>query len=188
MMTKIEYTLSDLHEAESYVHLLLKVLEQVLACKESSSSSTTSSSPSSSSTQQQQQLSQRRSASRISLEAGTLSEENALQLLRDDSVGIVAQYAVTKLCEVVVGLTEMSKSSSSGFGGAASPAKNDSKKNGSGTGGSSSSSSIQQIFYPDGILIESWRTLLRLLVTGGTSDAFVQSTFACVYVAAYYAY
>jgi len=186
MMTKIEYTLSDLHEAESYVHLLLKVLEQVLACKESSSSSTTSSSPSSSSTQQQQQLSQRRSASRISLEAGTLSEENALQLLRDDSVGIVAQYAVTKLCEVVVVLTEMSKSSSSGFGGAASPAKNDSKKNGSGTGGSSSS--IQQIFYPDGILIESWRTLLRLLVTGGTSDAFVQSTFACVYVAAYYAY
>jgi hypothetical protein len=110
-------------DAVEYAHLLLKVLDEVVV-------------PSSKNSR----------VSKLSLEE-VLADDEALQLLYVDYIGVIAHYAISKLCDVIFCLKE-------------SP-NNKSKV------------TLSSTFYPDGILIENWRPLLRVLVGGG-SDAFAQ--------------
>lgn len=119
----IEYMLSDQHETAAYVNLLLKLLEQVISKSNNR-------------------------VSKIPLDTVITDEDTLQELIHDDTIGIVAHYCISKLCEVVNGLKSVSKKSKV---------------------------TLASVFYPDGILIENWRPLLRLLVGGGTaSDAFAQ--------------
>lgn len=119
----ISYTLARQDEAREYTHILLKVLDEVLVPGSMNSN-----------------------VSRLSLEE-SLPDDEALQLLYVDSSGVVAHYAISKLCEVVFCLKESSKKSKV---------------------------TLSSTFYQDGTLIENWRPLLRILLNGG-SDAFAQS-------------
>ena len=125
----VEYTLFHQEDAAAYAHLLLKVLEQakipISISKESSV----------------------RKVSKLSLEE-TLPDDEAVQLLYVDSIGVVTHYAISKLCEVIICLKGSSKSSKV---------------------------TLSATFYPDGILADNWRPLLGILMRGG-SDAFAQST------------
>jgi hypothetical protein len=120
----ISYTLARQDEAREYTHILLKVLDEVVVPGSKNSK-----------------------VARLALEE-SLPDDEALQLLYVDYSGVVAHYAITKLCEVVLCLKESSKKSKV---------------------------TILSTFYqPDGTLIENWRPLLRILLNGG-SDAFAQS-------------
>jgi hypothetical protein len=120
----ISYTLARQDEAREYTHILLKVLDEVIVPGSKNSK-----------------------VARLALEE-SLPDDEALQLLYVDYSGVVAHYAITKLCEVVLCLKESSKKSKV---------------------------TLLSIFYqPDGTLIENWRPLLRILLNGG-SDAFAQS-------------
>lgn len=75
--------------------------------------------------------------------------DEALQMLYVDPVGVVTHYVITKLYEVILCLSEKSKSSGI---------------------------SIANTFYnEDGNLIDEWRPLLRILHLGGSGDPFAQS-------------
>jgi len=72
-------------------------------------------------------------------------------MLYVDPMGVVFHYAVTKLSEVAIALSE--------------------RKN-------SSDVSITTTFYSDeGDLIDEWRPLLRVLHLGGRGDPFAQRKF-----------
>jgi len=126
----VEYTLFHQEDAAAYAHLLLKVLEQTIAPSNQGNGS-----------------SSMRKVSKLSLQE-ILPDDEALQLLYVDSIGVVTHYTISKLCEVIICLKGSSKSSKV---------------------------TLSTTFYPDGILIENWRPLLGILMRGG-SDAFAQST------------
>lgn len=120
----ISYTLARQDEAREYTHILLKVLDEVVVAGNKNSK-----------------------VARLALEE-SLPDDEALQLLYVDYSGVVAHYAITKLCEVVLCLKESSKNSKVTL--------------------------LSTFYQPNGTLIENWRPLLRILLNGG-SDAFAQS-------------
>jgi hypothetical protein len=120
----ISYTLAQQDEAREYTNILLKVLDEVVVPRSKNSK-----------------------VARLALEE-SLPDDEALQLLYVDYSGVIAHYAVTKLCEVVLCLKESSKKSKVTL--------------------------LSTFYQPDGTLIENWRPLLRILLNGG-SDAFAQS-------------
>lgn len=91
-------------------------------------------------------------SSRVSQVKETLPDAEALQMLYTDASGVVMHYTIAKLYEIVVCLKE--KTEKSGV-------------------------SIATTFYndEDGVLIDDWRPLLRVLHLGGSGDAFAQSKF-----------
>jgi len=118
----LDYTLCDPRDAKYYTLILLKILAEA-------------SGPSGPS-------------SKVSLLTEELPQDEALQMLYVDSMGVVFHYAVTKLSEVAIALSE--------------------RKN-------SSDVSITTTFYSDeGDLIDEWRPLLRVLHLGGRGDPFAQ--------------
>ena len=122
----IDYTLNNSKESTAYVKAVLKVLAEASGASGPSS--------------------------KVSHLKGLLPEDEALQLLYTDPMGVVTHYAITKLYDIVVCLKE--------------------KKNGSAV-------SIGSTFYnaEDGSLIDEWRPLLRVLHLGGSGDAFAQREF-----------
>jgi hypothetical protein len=72
-----------------------------------------------------------------------LSHEKALDYLCSDEVGVAYHYTISTLCEVFYSLRENSKSTKA---------------------------TIANIFYPDGMLIEQWRSLWKALRRGTTDD------------------
>lgn len=74
-------------------------------------------------------------------------EEKALEALDADPLGVVTHYAITKLYNIITTLIE-------------------------GTG-----VTVASVFYvgKDGILVDQWKALLRILNKGGKGDAFAQS-------------
>ena len=119
----LEYTLADREETTAYAHVLFKVLGE--ACRPNGPSS------------------------RVSRVADTLPDDEALQMLYTDSMGVVTHYAITKLYEIIQCLSE--KPEKAGV-------------------------SIATTFYfEDGSLSDDWRTLLRILHLGGSGDVFAQS-------------
>lgn len=88
-------------------------------------------------------------SSRVSHLKETLPDAEALQLLYTDAMGVVTHYAITKLYEIIICLRE--------------------KKEGSVV-------STATTFYneSDGMLMDEWRPLLRVLHLGGSGDAFAQ--------------
>ena len=77
----------------------------------------------------------------------TSSEDEALQAMADDPFGVVAHYAITKLHKIITTLM------------------------------SGSAVTIGTVFYTgkDGVLVDQWKALLRVLNKGGRGDAYAQS-------------
>lgn len=76
-----------------------------------------------------------------------LPVEEALQMLYVDSMGVVTHYAITKLYEVLIALSDKKPSSDV---------------------------TIATTFYMNGFLMDEWRSLLRILHLGGSGDPFAQ--------------
>ena len=121
----LEYTLADQHDAEAYAQVLLKVLDQAISSPGSPRKNLR--------------------VSRLSLEQ-CLPDDEALQLLYLDSMGVVLHYAISKLSEVVISLKSASKKAQV---------------------------TLATTFYPYGSLVENWRPLLRIL-SGSMSDLFAK--------------
>jgi len=118
----LEYTLCDPQDATAYARVLLKVLAEA-------------SGPSGPS-------------SKVSHLKEDLLHEEALQMLYLDAMGVVTHYAITKLSEVIISLSEKKPSADV---------------------------TIATTFYmDDGVLIDEWRPLLRVLHLGGSGDPFAQ--------------
>jgi len=119
----IDYTLSNTDESTAYVKVILKVLAEASGASGPSSN--------------------------VSHLKEPLPEDEALQMLYTDPMGVVTHYAITKLYDVIVCLKEKSAASEVSLG---------------------------STFYNDGDrnLIDEWRPLLRVLHLGGSGDAFAQ--------------
>lgn len=121
----LDYALAEQDDAAAYSRLLLKVLDQVIGPNNPSDK-----------------------VAKLNLE-DILDDEEALQMLYVDPMGVVSHYALSKLYEVILYLKE--KGSKSG-----------------------ATLSLASTFYKDGVLVEEWRPLLRILKGGGTGDAYAQ--------------
>jgi V-type H+-transporting ATPase subunit H len=117
----IEYTLADSRDASMYARVLLKLLAEA-----SAAGSVTG------------------EVSRITEQC---TEEQALDALDADPLGVVTHYAIAKLHDILAMLI-------------------------GGTG-----VTISTVFYvgKEGILVDQWKALLRILNKGGKGDAFAQS-------------
>jgi len=123
----LDYTIAEQDDASAYARLLLKVLDQVIGPNNPSDK-----------------------VAKLNLE-DILDDEEALQMLYVDPMGVVSHYALSKLYEVILYLKDKS---------------------------SRSPMSVYSTFYKNGVLIEEWRPLLRILKGGaGTGDAYAQSKF-----------
>ena len=119
----IDYTLANNEDSAAYVKVVLKVLAEASGASGPSS--------------------------KVSHLKDLLPENDAVQILYTDPMGVVTHFAITKLYDIVVCLKE--------------------KKRGS-------SVSMGSTFFNkgDGNLIDEWRPLLRVLHLGGSGDAFAQ--------------
>ncbi len=119
----IDYTLSNTEESTAYVKVILKVLAEASGASGPSS--------------------------KVSHLKELLPEDEALQMLYTDPMGVVTHYAITKLYDVIVCLKEKS---------------------------AASEVSLRSTFYNEENrnLIDEWRPLLRVLHLGGSGDAFAQ--------------
>jgi hypothetical protein len=127
----LDYALAEQDDAAAYARLLLKVLDQVIGPNNPSDK-----------------------VAKLNLE-DILDDEEALQMLYVDPMGVVSHYALSKLYEVILYLKEK---------------------------GSKSEMSVASTFYKEGVLIEEWRPLLRILKGGaGTGDAYAQSKLVAAY-------
>jgi len=117
----IEYTLADSRDASMYARVLLKLLAEASAAGSG--------------------------AGEVSKITDSVSEEQALDALDLDPLGVVTHYAITKLHDILSMLL-------------------------GGTG-----VTINTVFYvgKEGILVDQWKALLRILNKGGRGDAFAQS-------------
>ncbi|CAB9512824.1 Probable V-type proton ATPase subunit H 2 [Seminavis robusta] len=117
----IDYTLSDSRDASMYARVLLKLLAE---------------------------------AHSVGAGTGVVSklpekctDEEAMSALKDDPLGIVSHYALTKLYEIITTLND-------GVSGV----------------------TITSVFYvgKEGVLVDQWKALLRVLNKGGKGDIFAQ--------------
>jgi len=117
----IEYTLADSRDASMYARVLLKLLAEA-----SAAGSVTG---------------------EVSKITDTCTEEQSLDALDADPLGVVTHYAITKLYDIISMLS-----------------------GGSGV-------TISTVFYvgKEGILVDQWKALLRILNKGGKGDAYSQS-------------
>mmetsp|Transcript_27101 Transcript_27101/g.74355 ORF Transcript_27101/g.74355 Transcript_27101/m.74355 type:complete len:514 (-) Transcript_27101:1470-3011(-) len=85
----------------------------------------------------------------VSTYVDTCSEQKALHALDVDPLGVVTHYALTKLNEIITTL-----------------------------GKGESGVSVASVFYvgKDGILVDQWKALLRILNKGGKGDIFAQKS------------
>lgn len=119
----IDYTLTNPKGSAAYAKVVLKVLAEASGASGPSS--------------------------KVShLTGGPLPEDEALQLLYADALGVVTHYAVTRLYDIVVCLKEKKPGSKVSLG--------------------------STFFNEGGTLIDEWRPLLRVLHLGGSGDAFAQ--------------
>ena len=121
----IEYTLADSRDASMYARVLLKVVAEASASASASGE-----------------------VSRLSSDAATVSDEEALTILDADPIGVVTHYAIAKLYSILDHLMA-----------------------------ESSAVTVATVFYvgKDGILVDQWKALLRVLNKGGRGDAFAQT-------------
>ena len=128
----LDYILADSRDASMYARVLLKLLSEAILASGGSN----------------------HEVARLSLKDAPLSEEDAIEILDRDPLGVVTHYAVTKLYTILRSLSK-------------------------GTG-SSNKVSIATVFYTgkEGILVDHWKALLRILNKGGKCDAFAQTVAA----------
>lgn len=117
----IEYTLADSRDASMYARVLLKLLAEAAAAGAVTGE--------------------------VSKITTSCTEEQALDALDADPLGVVVHYAITKLHSIISTLMD------------------------------GSSVTVSTVFYvgKDGVLVDQWKALLRVLNKGGKGDAFAQS-------------
>mmetsp|Transcript_53371 Transcript_53371/g.79735 ORF Transcript_53371/g.79735 Transcript_53371/m.79735 type:complete len:529 (-) Transcript_53371:123-1709(-) len=117
----IDYTLADSRDASMYARVLLKLLAEASAAGAGSGE--------------------------VSKIVEPYSDEQAMQALDVDPLGVVTHYALNKLFEIISTL-------STGESGV----------------------TVGAVFYvgKDGILVDQWKALLRILNKGGKGDAYTQ--------------
>ena len=117
----IEYTLADSRDASMYARVLLKLLAEASAAGAGTGE--------------------------VSQIVDTCTDEQAMQALDVDPLGVVTHYALTKLSEIIASL-------SSGVSGV----------------------TLGAVFYvgKDGVLVDQWKALLRILNKGGKGDVYTQ--------------
>jgi len=117
----IEYTLADSRDASMYARVLLKLLAEASAAGAGTGE--------------------------VSKITETCTDEEAMQALDADPLGVVTHYALTKLYEIIASL-------STGASGV----------------------TVGAVFYvgKDGVLVDQWKALLRILNKGGKGDAYTQ--------------
>lgn len=117
----IDYTLSDSRDASMYARVLLKLLAEAHSVGAGTGV--------------------------VSKLPETVTNEEAMNALEEDPLGIVSHYALTKLYEIISTLTN-------GVSGV----------------------TIASVFYvgKEGILVDQWKALLRVLNKGGKGDIFAQ--------------
>lgn len=117
----IDYTLSDSRDASMYARVLLKLLAEAHSVGAGTGV--------------------------VSKLPETCTNEEAMNALEQDPLGIVSHYALTKLYEIINTLTN-------GVSGV----------------------TISSVFYvgKDGVLVDQWKALLRVLNKGGKGDIFAQ--------------
>lgn len=117
----VEYTLADPRDASMYARVLLKLLAEASAAGSGSGE--------------------------VSKITDPVTEQEALDALDLDPLGVVTHYAITKLHEILTMLI-------------------------GGTG-----VTISTVFYvgKEGVLVDQWKALLRILNKGGKGDIFAQS-------------
>lgn len=117
----IEYTLADSRDASMYARVLLKLLAEASAAGSGNGE-----------------------VSRIT---DPCNQEQALDALDADPLGVVTHYAITKLHDIISTLS-------------------------AGTG-----VTVNTVFYvgKDGVLVDQWKALLRILNKGGKGDAYAQT-------------
>jgi len=128
----MEYTLADSRDASMYARVLLKLLSEAILASGGSGNE----------------------VARLSSSDAPLVEDEAIEILDRDPLGVVTHYAVTKLYEILAKLNDPSSSSSN--------------------------VSIASVFYTgkEGILVDHWKSLLRILNKGGKGDSFAQTAAA----------
>lgn len=117
----IEYTLADSRDASMYARVLLKLLAEASVAGAGTGE--------------------------VSKITETCTDEQAMQALDADPLGVVTHYALNKLHEIIASL-------SSGVSGV----------------------TVGAVFYvgKDGVLVDQWKALLRILNKGGKGDAYTQ--------------
>jgi hypothetical protein len=156
----LEYTLAEKDDANSYIRLLLKVLDQL---KKTSTSTALSAGAAAFATAPP--------LHEIKLDQGSpLTDDEAMQVLYDFPNSVVRHYIISKLYEVIACLQENERICKT----------NNTKvlytKDTIQRTTSATQVQIYSMFYNplDGSLLDDWRPLLRLLYMGGSGDAWVQ--------------
>lgn len=125
----LEYTIfHNQEDTSAYVDILLKILDNCIAPGNPDANSS------------------KNRVARLPFES-VLSEDEAVQFLESDHVGVMKHFTISKLCDIVQCLQD--------------------------TNNNSSKITMSSTFFPDGILIDNWRPLLRVL-HGGNTDIFAQ--------------
>jgi len=117
----IDYTLADSRDASMYARVLLKLLAEASSVGNGTG--------------------------QVSTFTEKCSDEQAMQALDTDPLGVVTHYALTKLNEIITTLSA-----------------------------ATSGVSVSSVFYvgKDGLLVDQWKALLRILNKGGKGDSFAQ--------------
>ncbi|KAL3931584.1 MAG: hypothetical protein SGBAC_011239 [Bacillariaceae sp.] len=117
----IDYTLADSRDASMYARVLLKLLAEASSAGAGSGE--------------------------VSRFTDKCTDEQAMQALDMDPLGVVTHYSLTKLHQIISTLSAAVKDVS-----------------------------VSSVFYvgKDGLLVEQWKALLRILNKGGKGDAFAQ--------------
>jgi len=130
----IDYTLADSRDASMYARVLLKLLSEAILASGGSGNE----------------------VARLNLKEGSpMTEEDAIEILDRDPLGVVTHYAVFKLYKILESL-------------------NSNKK------GQDQKVSIASVFYTgkEGLLVDHWKALLRILNKGGKGDTYAQTAAA----------
>ena len=117
----IEYTLADSRDASMYARVLLKLLAEATTAGAGTGE--------------------------VSKITETCTDEQAMQALDADPLGVVTHYALTKLYEIISTL-----------------------------GANDSGVTVGTVFFvgKDGVLVDQWKALLRILNKGAKRDAYTQ--------------
>ena len=147
----MDYTLSDSRDASMYARVLLKLLSEATAAGAGTGRLANLQTP----TTTTDGVASSVSASMVVL-TSPLSEVEAMDMLNVDPLSVVSHYALSKLLDILDTLNNAAVTAV--------------------TGSSKSIVTTASVFYvgKEGILVEQWKALLRILNKGGKGDMYAQ--------------
>jgi V-type H+-transporting ATPase subunit H len=149
----MDYTLSDSRDASMYARVLLKLLSEATAAGAGTGRLAHLQSPNTGPDGTLTSLSS--SSSSMVVLTSPLSEAEAMDLLNVDPLSVVSHYALSKLLDILDTLNQAATTASTSTKNVVTTAS---------------------VFYvgKEGILVEQWKALLRILNKGGKGDMYAQ--------------